>query len=81
MRIKKFMDTDQYPRDLFLLLFVGGLFTLSTALSNTFVNIFLWKQSGKITDIACYNLSIVVMQPIAFYFAGWFAKKLIASSY
>ncbi|MBN3556142.1 MFS transporter [Fictibacillus nanhaiensis] len=76
MRIKKIMDTDQYPKDLYLLLFVGGLFTLSTALSNTFVNIFLWKQSGKITDIACYNLSIVVMQPIAFYFAGWFAKKI-----
>ncbi|KZE66438.1 hypothetical protein AWM68_08760 [Fictibacillus phosphorivorans] len=76
MRLKKFMDTDQYPRDLFFLLFVGGLFTLSTALSNTFVNIFLWKQSGKITDIAFYNLSIVVMQPIAFYLAGWFAKKI-----
>lgn len=76
MRLKKFMENDQYPRDLFLLLFVGGLFTLSTALSNTFVNIFLWKQSGQIIDIAFYNLSIVVMQPIAFYGAGWFAKKI-----
>jgi MFS transporter, YQGE family, putative transporter len=73
---KKFMEDDQYPRDLFLLLFVGGLFTLSTALSNTFVNIFLWKQSGELTDIAFYNLSIVIMQPIAFYLAGWFAKKI-----
>jgi MFS transporter, YQGE family, putative transporter len=73
---KKFMEDDQYPRDLFLLLFVGGLFTLSTALSNTFVNIFLWKQSGELTDIALYNLSIVVMQPVAFYLAGWFAKKI-----
>jgi MFS transporter, YQGE family, putative transporter len=73
---KKFMEDDQYPRELFLLLFVGGLFTLSTALSNTFVNIFLWKQSGELTDIAFYNLSIVVMQPIAFYLAGWFAKKI-----
>jgi MFS transporter, YQGE family, putative transporter len=70
------MEDDQYPRDLFLLLFVGGLFTLSTALSNTFVNIFLWKQSGELTDIALYNLSIVVMQPVAFYLAGWFAKKI-----
>ncbi|MFE1243908.1 MFS transporter [Fictibacillus sp. NPDC058756] len=73
---KKFMEDDQYPRDLFLLLFVGGLFTLSTALSNTFVNIFLWKQSGELEDIAFYNLSIVVMQPVAFYLAGWFAKKI-----
>ena len=73
---KKFMEDDQYPRDLFLLLFVGGLFTLSTALSNTFVNIFLWKQSGELKDIAFYNLSIVVMQPVAFYLAGWFAKRI-----
>jgi MFS transporter, YQGE family, putative transporter len=72
----KFMGNDQYPKDLFLLLFVGGLFTLSTALSNTFVNIFLWKQSGELSDIAIYNLTIVIMQPIAFYLAGWFAKKI-----
>jgi MFS transporter, YQGE family, putative transporter len=73
---KKFMDHDRYPRDLFLLLLVGGLFTLSTALSNTFVNIFLWKQSGKLADIAFYNLAIVLMQPIAFFFAGRCAKKI-----
>lgn len=72
----KFMENDQYPKDLFLLLFVGCLFTLSTALSNTFVNIFLWKQSGDLSDIAIYNLTIVIMQPIAFYLAGWFAKKI-----
>jgi YQGE family putative transporter len=70
------MENDQYPRDLFLLLLVGGLFTLSTALSNTFVNIFLWKQSGEITDIAFYNLAIVLMQPVAFHLAGWLAKKV-----
>jgi MFS transporter, YQGE family, putative transporter len=70
------MENDQYPKDLFLLLFVGCLFTLSTALSNTFVNIFLWKQSGDLSDIAIYNLTIVIMQPIAFYLAGWFAKKI-----
>ncbi|MCM3730706.1 MFS transporter [Fictibacillus nanhaiensis] len=72
----KFMGNDQYPKDLFFLLFVGGLFTLSTALSNTFVNIFLWKQSGELSDIAIYNLTIVIMQPIAFYLAGWVAKKI-----
>jgi MFS transporter, YQGE family, putative transporter len=70
------MGNDQYPKDLFFLLFVGGLFTLSTALSNTFVNIFLWKQSGELSDIAIYNLTIVIMQPIAFYLAGWVAKKI-----
>jgi MFS transporter, YQGE family, putative transporter len=73
---KKFMDNDRYPRDLFLLLLVGGLFTLSTALSNTFVNIFLWKQSGDLADIAFYNLAIVLMQPVAFYWAGRCAKKI-----
>ncbi|MGC4376022.1 MFS transporter [Fictibacillus sp. Mic-4] len=63
-------------KDLLLLLVVGGLFYLSTSLSNTFVNIYLWKQSGNLVDIALYNLSIVVVQPVSFYFAGKLAKRI-----
>ncbi|MDE1455344.1 MFS transporter, partial [Bacillus paralicheniformis] len=55
---------------------VGGLYSLSIALSNTFVNVYLWKQSGQFVDLAIYNLSIVVMQPIIFMFAGRLAKKI-----
>ncbi|WP_058307437.1 MFS transporter [Gracilibacillus massiliensis] len=63
-------------RDLKLLLTIGGLYALATFLSNTFVNIFLWKQSGEYVDIAIYNLFIYLFQPIAFVIAGKFAKKV-----
>ena len=38
-------------KDLYLLLMINGLYSLSIALSNTFVNIYLWKQSGNYLDI------------------------------
>ncbi|MBO0959489.1 MFS transporter [Neobacillus sp. MM2021_6] len=66
----------ELTKDLSLLLIIGGLYSLSVALSNTFVNIYLWKQTGKYSDIALYNLSIVVLQPLTFILAGRWAKKI-----
>lgn len=66
----------ELTKDLSLLLTIGGLYSLSAALSNTFVNIYLWKQSGRFFDLALYNLSIVVLQPITFILAGRWAKKV-----
>ncbi|MBO8156083.1 MAG: MFS transporter [Bacillaceae bacterium] len=63
-------------RDLLLLLTIGGLYSLSIFLSNTFVNIFLWKQSGEYASIALYNLAIYIMQPLTFLLAGKWAKKI-----
>lgn len=63
-------------RDISLLLIIGGLYALSIALSNTFVNIYLWKQSGDLINLAVYNLAAVIMQPITFIFAGRWAKKI-----
>ena len=74
-RIKNIIGDVELNRDLLLLLAVGGLYSLSIALSNTFVNVYLWKQSGQFVDLAIYNLSIVVMQPIIFMFAGRLAKN------
>ncbi|MBM7569653.1 MFS transporter [Aquibacillus albus] len=68
-------DTD-IDRDLKLLLTIGGLYALSTFLSNTFVNIYLWKQSGEYIAIALYNISIYIMQPLTFILAGRWAKKV-----
>ena len=47
-------------KDLHLLLIISGLYSLSIALSNTFVNIYLWKQSGNYVDIGIYNLIVVL---------------------
>jgi MFS transporter, YQGE family, putative transporter len=66
----------ELTKDLSLLLLIGGLYSLSIALSNTFVNIYLWKQTGKFSDLAFYNLSIVTVQPLIFILAGRWAKKI-----
>ncbi|MFC0270012.1 MFS transporter [Metabacillus herbersteinensis] len=75
-KLQKLFGEVEVNRDLMLLLLIGGLYSLSIALSNTFVNIYLWKQSGEFIDLAIYNLSIVVMQPITFIIAGRIAKKI-----
>ncbi|WP_047984124.1 MFS transporter [Ornithinibacillus californiensis] len=64
-------------RDLILLLVIGGLYSLGIYLSNTFVNIYLWKQAeGNYFTIAFYNLAIFVLQPLTFIMAGKIAKKV-----
>ncbi|MEW9675778.1 MFS transporter [Lentibacillus sp. L22] len=63
-------------RDLIFLLIIGGLYSLGIFLSNTFVNIYLWKQSGDYMTIAIYNLGIYVFQAVMFIIAGRIAKKI-----
>lgn len=63
-------------RELLLLLFIGGLYSLGIFLSNTFVNIYLWKQSGEYITIAVYNLGIYILQPATFIIAGRIAKRI-----
>ncbi|WP_221565589.1 MFS transporter [Alkalihalobacillus sp. TS-13] len=74
--LQKMIGNIEVTKDLMILLIIGGLYALSIALSNTFVNVFLWKQSGEFIDIAIYNLSIVLFQPITFIFAGRLAKRI-----
>jgi MFS transporter, YQGE family, putative transporter len=74
--IKKITGQEQITRDLVLLLCIGGFYALSVSLSNTFVNVYLWKQSGAFRDLALYNLSVVTLQPLTFIFAGKLAKKV-----
>jgi YQGE family putative transporter len=75
-KMQKIIGDVEVSKDLVLLLVIGGLYSLSIALSNTFVNVYLWKQSGKFIDLGIYNLSIVIMQPLTFIFAGRLAKKV-----
>ncbi|WP_027407809.1 MFS transporter [Anoxybacteroides tepidamans] len=74
--LKKITGSEHVNRDLILLLCIGGFYSLSIALSNTFVNVYLWKQSGRFQDLALYNLAIVVLQPLTFILAGRLAKKI-----
>lgn len=63
-------------KQLFILLLIGGFYSLGIFLSSTFVNVYLWKQSGEYFTIALYNLGIFTLQPITFIFAGRLAKKV-----
>ncbi len=74
--IKHMIGEIEVTRDLLLLLTIGGLYALSIALSNTFVNVYLWKQSGEFADIGIYNLAAVISQPLTFILAGRWAKKM-----
>ncbi|MBM7693311.1 YQGE family putative transporter [Peribacillus deserti] len=74
--LKKWVGEADLPKDLNLLLIIGGLYALSGALSNTFVNVYLWKQSGRFIDLGIYNLSVVFLQVFTFILAGRWAKKM-----
>ena len=63
-------------KELYILILIGGLYSLSTALSNTFVNVYLWKQNEALMDLGIYNLAVVLLQGAAFLFAGGLAKKV-----
>jgi YQGE family putative transporter len=73
---KIFFGDVQMTRDLYLLLLIGGLYALGIALSNTFVNIYLWKQQNDYWIIAYYNLFTVLTQPLVFILAGRWAKQI-----
>ena len=73
---KRILGDIDLTKDLTLLLLIGGLYSLSIALSNTFVNIYLWKQSGEFIDLGIYNLTVVIFQPLTFILAGRLAKKV-----
>ncbi|WLR56329.1 MFS transporter [Mesobacillus subterraneus] len=75
-KVSKLLGDIELTKDLALLLIIGGLYSLSIALSNTFVNIYLWKQSGELADLAMYNLSVFIAQPLTFILAGRWAKKV-----
>ncbi|MFQ3542761.1 MFS transporter [Halobacillus rhizosphaerae] len=74
--INAWLSREEVSKDLILLLLIGGLYSLGIFLSSTFVNIYLWKQSNSYTDIALYNLSIYILQPLTFIVAGKCAKKI-----
>lgn len=72
--LRKWLGEIEQTKGLGLLLLIGGLYAFSIALSNTFVNIYLWKQSENFLDLAIYNLTIVIFHPLTFILAGRWAK-------
>ena len=76
LKNRTLFGTTHLSKDLIILLMIGGLYSLSVALSNTFVNVYLWKHTENFFKIGIYNLTIVLVQPLAFILAGRIAKKI-----
>ncbi|KFN04534.1 MFS transporter [Bacillus clarus] len=76
MKWKHVIGDVEVNRDLVILLVMGGLYTLAISLSNTFVNIYLWKQTQNYVNIGLYNLASVVLQPLTFLLGGKLAKRI-----
>ncbi len=62
-------------RDAKILLLIAGLFTIALGLSNTFVNIFIWRIKKDFISIGYFNLFIHITTPLTFILAGYLSKK------
>ena len=57
------------------LLAISGVFSLSVGLSNTFVNVYLWKIDKSFASIGWYNLFVYTVLPLTFIAAGHLSRK------
>ncbi|MFC4076889.1 MFS transporter [Salinithrix halophila] len=69
-------EMDRLDRAAWLLLVISGLFAVSSALSNTFVNVYLWKLQHNFAVIGRFNLANYLALGITFIFAGRLAKQV-----
>lgn len=74
--VESYLKRNYVQRDLILLLTIGGLYALGIFLSNTFVNVYLWRQTNDYLTIAFYNLAIFIVQPLTFIIGGKIAKMI-----
>ncbi|GGE18971.1 MFS transporter [Marinithermofilum abyssi] len=68
--------THQLDRSAWLLLIISGLFATATALSNTFVNVYLWKIKHDFALIGWFNWINYLAMAVTFVFAGRMAKQV-----
>lgn len=66
---------DKLPPSGRWLLAVNALFAGASALSSTFLNIYLWKLVRGLEQIALYNLVIFLFTALGYAAAGWLAKR------
>src|SRR5690625_5509381 len=74
--LNKFIKEEYRDKNLFFLLLIGWLYFIGLFLSNTFVNIYLWRQTEDYITIATYHLSIYIAKSLTFIAAGKITKKI-----
>ena len=68
-------DKLHLQRDAKILLVIASLFTIAIGLSNTFVNVYIWRLKQDFVLIGVYNLFIHTLLPLTFVVAGYYSKS------
>lgn len=68
-------SSGRLDKQTWLLLVVNGLFVTASALSGTFLGIYIWKASKDFILLGWFTLLIHVFMAITFWTAGYWAKK------
>jgi YQGE family putative transporter len=68
-------SSGRLDKQTWLLLVVNGLFVTASALSGTFLGIYIWKASKDFILLGWYTLLTHVFMAITFWTAGYWAKK------
>ncbi|WP_143123693.1 MFS transporter [Thermoactinomyces sp. DSM 45892] len=74
--MKQLIHTKRLDKEAWYLLTISALHAISLALSNTFLNVYLWKLKQNFLLIGWYNLTYHVSVAVTFVFAGWLTKKV-----
>ncbi|MGZ4121671.1 MAG: MFS transporter [Tumebacillaceae bacterium] len=75
MTIRNAKAQEELPGSGKRLLVINTLFAGASALSNTFLNIYLWKLLRDLDQIAIYNFFIFFFTAVGYATAGWIAKR------
>lgn len=64
------MSYREWTSSMRTLLWIGFLFTMASALSSAFVNVFLWKETKSLVSLAVYNGLQYTVMPVVFFLAS-----------
>lgn len=62
-------------KDAKIFLSIQTIFALSTALSATFVNVYMWRLISDLSYIGLYNIAVYLFVPITFILSGKISRK------
>ncbi|HSH51138.1 MAG TPA: MFS transporter, partial [Bacteroidales bacterium] len=74
MRKEFYRDFKELRKDFRLLIFVGVLFSFAMAISSSFVNVYLWKQTKEWVIMAYYQGIIYFTQMLSFIIGGFLSS-------
>ncbi len=74
-RVEDVLQNQEVQVQIRLLLVIQGMFAAATALSGTFINVYLWKVSNDYALIGWFSLASQVSNVVTFWLAGKWVKE------